>query len=124
MNQLPKNDVISILRCEQLDVNWDSAQHNLLAFCDTHYGPIEQILTCTLCHKRLTKNFSHPLGLSPEVTEKLNRRLRGFGVPASMLFNMFVCKLCKFFVKLHLKHTDVDDMTEANREFHRNYRKK
>ncbi|KAJ8684233.1 hypothetical protein QAD02_020025 [Eretmocerus hayati] len=108
----------------QVDINWDSTQHNLMTFCGAHFTKVEGYLTCTLCRRRLTKNFTYPLNLTASAAGELNKRLHLQGIPANVIANGFVCRLCRFFTKLHLKHVDLDNLTESNKEFHKKYRKK
>ncbi|XP_011505221.1 PREDICTED: uncharacterized protein LOC105368027 isoform X2 [Ceratosolen solmsi marchali] len=108
----------------QVDINWESTQHNLMTFCGTHYTKIERFLTCTLCKRRLTRNYTYPLGLTATSTEELNKRLRQQGIPAAMVVNTFVCRLCRYFTKLYLKNNDFENMSDNNKDFHKKYRKK
>jgi hypothetical protein len=107
-----------------VDINWESTQHNLMTFCGTHYTKIERFLTCTLCKRRLTRNYTYPLGLTAASTEELNKRLRQQGIPAAMVANTFVCRLCRYFTKLYLKNNDFESMSDNNKDFHKKYRKK
>lgn len=95
-----------------------------MMFCQAHYAKIEGFLACTLCKRRLVKNSTTPLGLSDTQTEELNHRFNVLGIPASMLPNAFTCKLCKYFVRLHLKHADFNCMSDSNKDFYKKYRKK
>ena len=116
----------------QFDVNWESPVQNLMTFCSTHYGEMEQFLVCTLCHRRLSRPNTSPLGLDQIACDELNERLRQQGIPANVIFNTFICRLCKYYIKVFQKYNEDDknvsennrNMSENNRNFFKNYSKK
>ena len=107
-----------------VEVGWESSQHNLLTFCGFHYSKIEPYLLCSLCSRRLTRNCTYPLSLTVAAAADLSKRVQNDGIPANLIHNGFVCKLCKYFLKLYGKSGGPDGSTETNRNFFRNYRRK
>ncbi|XP_058795532.1 uncharacterized protein LOC131666693 isoform X2 [Phymastichus coffea] len=110
---------------DQLMIKWDTTQHSTLTmFCGAHYAQIEKFLMCTLCRRRLTRNFTYPVGMKAADVDDLNKTLQDKGMPATMQANAFFCRLCKYFVGLFVKHSDIENMSANNKNFYKNYRKK
>lgn len=107
-----------------MNINWEAghANNQWYYFCKTHYDQVMPIFFCTLCTKRLVKGKNFPLRLMPKVIEEVNQKLQGFGIPSAMLHSLLVCKLCRYFINLHVTYDTVESMPENKQVFHRNYR--
>lgn len=86
-----------------------------------HYSQVDYYTLCGICKKRLNRN--HMYSIRSELND-LNEILREDSIPIKLLDNMLLCKLCHYYMSLRLKYGEASKMSQSNRQYYKNFRKK
>lgn len=83
-----------------------------LPLCPEHFSYMEYFMVCGLCKRRLSR--SHMYNLSN--TSEINTCLERDGIPARLSENLFVCKLCRYYSTLQVKHSGAHINLSSNQQ--------
>ena len=94
--------------------------------CNKHNTIIEHYVHCGLCKCKLTIGGMCSVGMSKVEVQNLNELLQKDGIPAALVENQFVCKLCKAFCEIGRKSTEPNyfKKNKASKSFYKNHRKR
>lgn len=106
-------------------VNKSSLKTNF-PLCNKHNTVIDYYIHCGLCKRKLTIGGMCGLGMSKTEVQSLNELLQKDGVPAALVENQFVCKLCTTFCGIGQKSTEPNYFKKhkAHKSFYKDYRKR
>lgn len=94
-------------------------QHLPLPLCPEHFNYMEYFMVCGLCKRRLSRSHMYNL----VNTHEINTCLEHDGIPARLSEQLFVCKLCRYYATLRVKHQG-SQLTQSQRVFFTQYRKR
>ncbi|KAK3916113.1 E3 ubiquitin-protein ligase RBBP6 [Frankliniella fusca] len=96
-------------------------QHLPLPLCPEHFSYMEYFMVCGLCKRRLSRSHMYNLNNTSEI----NTCLEHDGIPARLSDKLFVCKLCRYYATLRVKHPGSHfNLSSNQREFFHSYRKR
>lgn len=118
------------LLAKKLILDWDkigrSNTKNPYPVCNKHHTLMDYYMHCGLCKQKLTIGGACSLGMSKEEVQSLNGLMQKDGIPASLVENMFVCKLCKTFCGIKAKATQPNYLKnhKPHRAFYKEHKKR
>ena len=114
---------------KRVSVDWErvtkASMKATFAVCNKHSALVEYYMSCGLCKRKLSVPGICSLGLTRQQVQELNGLLREDHIPAGLVENMFLCKLCKTFCGIKLKATQQPDYLKtqkSTRAFYWDYR--
>uniref|UniRef100_A0A0K2UD64 Uncharacterized protein n=1 Tax=Lepeophtheirus salmonis TaxID=72036 RepID=A0A0K2UD64_LEPSM len=99
----------------------------MFPLCHKHNSWVDFYSSCGLCKKKLTVGGICTLGISKQEVHELNVLLREDRIPAELVENHFVCKLCRTFCNIKQKSVmspDVFKNQKAHKGFYKDYKKR
>ena len=99
---------------KRVSIDWDqiirASMKATFSVCNKHSALIEYFMSCGLCKQKLSIPGICSLGgMTCQQVQELNGLLREDDIPAGLVENMFVCKLCKTFCGIKLKTSQQPD---------------
>ena len=115
---------------KRVSMDWErvtkASMKATFSVCNKHSALVEYFMSCGLCKRKLSVPGICSLGgMTRQQVQELNGLLREDHIPAGLVENMFLCKLCKTFCGIKLKATQQPDYlkTQKNtRAFYWDYR--
>ena len=106
-------------------VNKSSLKTNF-PLCNKHNTIIDHYVHCGLCKRKLTIGGMCSLGMAKAEVQALNELLQKDGIPAALVENQFVCKLCTTFCGIGQKSIEPNYFKKhkAHKSFYKDYRKR
>ena len=103
-----------------------SSMKSTFPLCHKHNTWIDYYVHCGLCKRKLAIGGMCSLGMTKLEVHGLNELLHKDGIPAALVENMFVCKLCRTFCGIRQKSTEANYFKKhkAHRSFYKDYRKR
>ena len=114
----------------KLTVDWDrvtkATMKTHFSVCSKHHTLMDYYMHCGLCKQKLNIGGICSLGMSKLEVQTLNGLMQRDGIPASLVENMFVCKLCKTFCGIKQKATQPNYLKnhKPHRAFYKEHKKR
>nr|CAD7424227.1 unnamed protein product [Timema monikensis] len=96
-------------------------QHLPIPLCSQHYYWVDYYMVCGVCKRRLTRSHMYPTGTE---VHDLNTILTTDGIPVHLTDKTFLCKLCRYYSTLRLKHKDPSLLSGNHKMFFESYKKR
>nr|CAD7397882.1 unnamed protein product [Timema poppensis] len=96
-------------------------QHLPIPLCSQHYYWVDYYMVCGVCKRRLTRSHMYPTGTE---VHDLNTILTADGIPVHLTDKTFLCKLCRYYSTLRLKHKDPSILSGNHKMFFESYKKR
>ncbi|QQP51613.1 Uncharacterized protein FKW44_013033, partial [Caligus rogercresseyi] len=113
----------------KISLDWErvgrGSVKSVFPVCHKHHSWVDFYSSCGLCKKKLTVGGICTLGISKQEVHELNVLLREDRIPAELVENHFVCKLCKTFCNLKQKLlVSPEAFKKAQKGFCKDYKKR